>query len=80
MKAPKLSIQQWYKLREQLLLDYPKSVITVAYKTKEVLGFTVRIEQNPTWDVFPKVYLDFFDEKKRSFFLLKYSEYFNGVD
>ena len=80
MKPLKLKSNQWIKLREQLLLDYPKSVIIVSYKTKEVLGFTVRTEQNPTWDVFPTIYLDFFDEKKRSFFLLKYSEYFNGVD
>ena len=80
MKALKLTFEQWHNLREQLLLDYPKSVILVSYNTKEVLGFTVRKEQNPTWEVYPKFYLDFFDEKKWSFFLLKYSEYFNGVD
>lgn len=80
MKALKLTLSQWLNIRRQLLLDYPKSVIIVSWKTKEVLGFTVRIEKNPTWDVVPKIYLDFFDEKKRSFFLLKYSEYFNGID
>ena len=80
MKPLKLTSQQWSKLQQQLLLDYNKSVIIISWKTKEVLGFTVRKEQNPTWDVFPTIYLDFFDEKKRSFFLLKYSEYFNGVD
>lgn len=80
MNPIKLTLSQWYKLREQLLLDYPKSVIIVAWKTREVLGFTVRRKQNPTWDAVPKIYLDFFDKKKRSFFLLKYSEYFNGID
>ncbi len=80
MKPLKLTSYQWDKLREKLLQEYPKSVILISWKTKEELGFTVRKEQNPTWDVYPTFYLDFFDEKKRSFFLLKYSEYFNGID
>lgn len=80
MKPIKLKKQQWDKLYVQLLQDYPKSVIIIRRKTKEVLGFTVREESNPTWSVYPTVYLDFFDEKKRSFFLIKYSEYFNGID
>lgn len=77
MKSVKIKKEVWDKIREDLLLTYPKSVIIISWKTKEVLGFTVRTEISYGLG---SVYLDFYDEKKRSFFLLKYSEYINGVN
>lgn len=75
MKSVKLKRETWHKIREDLLLTHPKSAIIVSWKMKEVLGFTVRNDYESR-----HAYLDFYDEKKQSFFLLKYSEYINGVD
>ena len=77
MKAVKLRQRNWQKIREQLLQEYPKSAIIIRWKMKEVLGFTVRDDNSYNYgETF--VYLDFFDEKKYTFFCLKFSEYING--
>lgn len=77
MMPVKLRKEVWDKIREDLLLTHPKSAIIIRWKMKEVLGFTVRDDSSFGLG---SVYLDSFDEKKQSFFLLKYSEYINGVD
>lgn len=76
MKPVKLRKEDWLKIREDLLLIHPKSATIMRWKMKEVLGFTLR-EATSVESKF--LYLDFFDEKKQSFFLLKYSEYINDV-
>ena len=75
MKSVKFKKDVWYKIREELLQTHPKSAIVISWKMKEVLGFTVRRDSN---FIDGYVYLDFYDEKKQSFFLLKNSEYING--
>jgi hypothetical protein len=71
MKPIKLTEKNWQKIRELLLQEHPKSAIIIRWKMKEVLGFTVRDDGR-------FVHLDFFDEKKYTFFCLKFSEYING--
>jgi hypothetical protein len=75
-----MSLENWAKLREKLSQDHPKSIVMVRWKMKEVLGFTDR--QHKEW--VPKmdggyyedtIRLDFYNEPKRTMFLLKYSEY-----
>lgn len=70
MKPIVLSMMQWAKLRDEMLKYYPRSVILISYKPKEELGFTVRKDYDRL-----TVHLDFFDEVKRTFFILKYSEF-----
>lgn len=76
-----LSHQAWDKLKAQLHLDYPRSVVMISYKMKEVLGFSVR--EYVDWDSKINRYvndirLDFYNESKRTMFLLKYSDYLQG--
>jgi hypothetical protein len=77
-----LSEPKWNLLRERLLQDHPKSVMLVSRKTREVLGFTVRYHEY--WEIDQQTYknrykhhvcLDFYNEPKRTMFMLKYSEY-----
>jgi len=77
MKTIKLRYDNWQRIREQLLQEYPKSAIIIRWKMKEVLGFTTRDDNSYRLENSP-VYLDFFDEKKYTFFCLKFSEYING--
>lgn len=72
--------QNWAKLRYQLNQTQPRSVMLSRSKMREVLGFTSR--KHTEW---PKdevslrpvtlIHLDFFDESKRTFFLLKYGDW-----
>jgi hypothetical protein len=72
-----LSPSQWEKLKIRLTNDYSPSTLLISYKMKEKLGFSVRTHQ---WYVENRGYqsqicLDFYNEPKRTMFLLKYSEY-----
>jgi hypothetical protein len=78
-KSIELSTKQWDLLLERLRSEYPPSVFMIRTKMKEVLGFTTRDRRTddyitsgawPTYSIF----LDFFDESKRTFFLLKYGD------
>ena len=76
MKPIIISKDQWYVLKEKINNDYPPSVRLVREKMKRVLGFTPRLHQAegyPNYKV--EMHLDFFDEQKRTMFLLKYSDY-----
>lgn len=79
MKSTELSVKQWHLLRTRLSNDYSPSVTMVRWKMKEKLGFTPR--DHKVWDkqsgFNQVVFLDWFDEAKRTMFMLKYSEYFN---
>jgi hypothetical protein len=77
-----LSEAQWVKLHTRLCQDNPSSVMLIRIKMRHVLGFTVR--RHREWKTDPDfghkypvdtVYLDFYNEPKRTMFVLKYSEY-----
>ena len=81
-KPIELSHAQWGRLREQLKQDNPPSVMIIRSRMKEKLGFTNR--EYKEWDDnmgnrggYRKhcVMLDFYSEKKRTFFLIKYSDF-----
>ena len=77
MKPTIITHDQWKVLKERINNDYPPSVNLVREKMKRVLGFTPRFYEE--WDDSTgrtiQIHLDFFDEQKRTMFLLKYSEY-----
>lgn len=84
MKSIVLSEFAWLKLRRHLFQTQPKSVMLTRWKMKEVLGFTDRLHTE--WINKPnkwggmgyeqrQVYLDFFSESKKTFFVLKYGDY-----
>ena len=72
-RSIKLKEHQWKKLEECLKQDYPLSTIVIRDKMRRILGFTVREDRFDYWN--PTIHLDFFDEVKRTMFLLKYSDY-----
>lgn len=81
-KPIELSYDQWKRLLKQLMQDYPHSVILIRERMKSKLGFTPREYRD--WDKDMGKYggyrkncvmLDFYSEKKRTFFIMKYSEY-----
>ena len=83
MPTLKLTIDQWKRIRADLHTEYPKSVFMLKTKMRAVLGFTVR--EHNEW--IPKmdggyndhsIRLDFYNERKYTMFILKYSEYLNG--
>ena len=80
MKAVKLTRSQWEDILNQIKKDYPKSVWMVRSRMKTVLGFTTREHREWREDYVSMVpntmmHLDFFDEPKRTMFLLKYSDF-----
>jgi hypothetical protein len=89
MKPIVLPEPVWLKLREHLVQTQPRSVMMIRGKMKEVLGFTDRLHTN--WINKPnkyggmgyeqrQIHLDFFNEAKRTFFLLKYGDYIDSKD
>lgn len=80
-KPIELSHKQWATLKERLKKDYPPSVLYIREKGKVKLGFVTR--EHKDWDNENNRYrkncvmLDFYSEKKRTFFIMKYSEYLN---
>lgn len=80
MKPIILTEPEWDKLRRHLVQTQPKSVMMMRWKMLEVLGFTDR--KHTVWVAQPgtvyqrrEVHLDFYNEAKRTFFLLKYGDY-----
>lgn len=72
-----LTESQWQKLSTQLKQDYPKSIFLIRDRMRDTLGFTQR---EHTWYTLKNGYqtdirLDFYNEPKRTMFLLKYSEF-----
>lgn len=70
-----ISETQWASIHYKLSKEYDPSVLIIRSKMRRVLGFTPRrhtdwIDSHPvSWIV-----LDWFDNSKKTFFLLKYSE------
>lgn len=85
MSTLKLATEQWQRIREELHNEYPKSVFMLRSKMKSILGFTVR--EHKEWINKPdggysefSICLDFYNERKYTMFLLKFSELINGRD
>ena len=82
-----LTTKSWAIIQQQISQDYPPSVLLIRSKMKSVLGFTTR--EHEEWVEFQlwaegsktrhqlesTIYLDFYNEPKRTMFLLKYSEH-----
>jgi hypothetical protein len=85
-KAVELSLKQWAEIHNLIAKHYPHSVLLIRNRMKEVLGFTVRrhtewIKYNgedhnylPRHLYREQIHLDFYDEPKRTMFLLRYSD------
>jgi hypothetical protein len=83
MSTLKITVNQWQRIRADLNTEHPKSVFMLRDKMRKVLGFTVR--EHTEWMPKPdggysehSIRLDFYNERKYTMFLLKYSEYING--
>ena len=84
-KSIRLTPIQWEKLKNRLTNDYSPSVMLIRTKMIQVLGFVNRDHQEWITEGVVKghdygryrhtVHLDFYNEPKRTMFLLKYSEY-----
>ncbi len=73
-----LKQEQWDKLTEKLKNDYKPSVLLIRENKRKTLGFLDRTHSY--WNeskmrMVTEICLDFYDEPKRTMFLLKYSEY-----
>ena len=79
MKPFVVTTSEWKGLRARLKADHPPSVFLSRDKMRRVLGFTVRDHHvyNPQTGSTTTIYLDFYEEKHRTMFLLKYG---NGRD
>jgi len=80
-KPIEVSHKNYEKLWDKLKEDYPPSVILIKRKRIEKLGFTPRDYRE--YDKANGLYktscmmLDFYSEKKRTFFIMKYGEFLN---
>lgn len=93
MKATLLTEKQWTNIREQLKKDYKPSVWLSRDKMRNVLGFTDREHTDwlgyyDTASIDDRlkgkhgykttIRLDWYDEAKRTMFLLKYGDFLDG--
>ena len=85
MSTIKLTVSQWQEIRLDLHTEHPKSVFMLKNKMRSVLGFNVR--EHNEWIIKPdggygehSIRLDFYNERKYTMFLLKYSEIINRTD
>lgn len=82
-----LTPECWAAIRQKIANDYPRSVWLIREKTKAVLGFTVRdheewVDDFSAGGCYTKttIHLDFYNEPKRTMFLLRYSEIINELN
>ena len=85
MRPVILTVEQWKTIRSELQTEHSKTVFMLREKMKRVLGFTVR--EHNEWIIKPdggygdyRIHLDFYSEKKRTMFLLKFSEVIGNKD
>jgi hypothetical protein len=84
-KSISLSVPQWEALLKKLKVDYssePPSTLLIRNQMKKKLGFVPRHHeywQDAGDNQFAQfrhiVFLDFYDEQKKTMFLLKYSDF-----
>jgi hypothetical protein len=95
MKALKLTPDEWHLIRQEIDKHHPRSVSMVRWKMREVLGFTTREHEewlgyydnasaedrrSGKHGYKKSIHLDFFDEAKRTMFLLKYGDWIGRKD
>ena len=91
IKSIKVTEKQWAELYQQLSKDHPSSYLLIRDKMRRKLGFVFR--RHAVWQTYfdpnylkerkvyiEELYLDFYDEKKKTWFLLKYSNYLTEND
>ena len=84
--STELTLKQWAKLHHRLSQDYPASHLLIRSVMRRELGFLAR--RHAAWQPTELatrtgsygyyrdcIYLDWYDAAKKTFFLLKYSEY-----
>jgi hypothetical protein len=77
VRTIKLSEGAWLKVYNDIAQTYPPSVLLIRDRMKSVLGFTSR--RHSEWNAWAgmrieQIHLDFFNERKYTMFILKYSE------
>lgn len=81
MKPVEISNSNWEKLLAQLKKDHKPSHVITRSGMKKHLGFLPRHHRDFDMENIKYrkncVMLDFYNEKKRTLFLIKYGEYFN---
>lgn len=77
-KPIEITHHQWDKLLEQLKKDHKPSTFLIRERMKEKLGFTAREykDWDNSMDNWRKncIMLDFYSEKKRTWFIMKYTD------
>jgi hypothetical protein len=75
-KAVVLSLKQWAEIHQLIAKHYPPGVLLIRNRMKKVLGFTSRHHRETSYDYgyIETIHLDFYDEPKRTMFLLRYSD------
>ena len=74
-----LSRIQWVILKNRLYREFPRSTLLIREKMKERLGFVVREHSYIQEDRYEQcICLDFYNEPKRTMFILKYSDYLDN--
>jgi hypothetical protein len=76
-RSMKLTEHQWIKIYHDIAANYPHSVLLIRDKMRSVLGFTSRTHSwhDPDAGYCSCIMLDFYDEPKRTMFLLKYGDH-----
>ena len=75
IKAIQLSHKEWHQLKKIIRAEYGDSTVLISWRMKDTLGFTVRRHQGydpVTGHRFDDIRLDFYDEVKKSWFIMKY--------
>lgn len=91
MKPVEITHDQWHLLKTQLMEDYKPSVLLIRERTRSKLGFVPRnyIAYTDNVDSFGEllsrsprdsVMLDFYDESKYTFFMMKYGSFVSRDD
>ena len=78
-KAVILSLAQWAAIHQHIAKNYPPGVLLIRDRMKEVLGFTSRHHREGRssgnqFHYIETIHLDFYNEPKRTMFLLRYSD------
>lgn len=79
IKSITITERQWDTLKNRIKEDYPPSVLLSRSRMKGTLGFTPRrqlVNERGIQNI-PIFHLDFFSDKKKTFFLVKYSDIIN---